>query len=75
MIQLTERRQRHLHLCESLPLGDRRFVAVIEFEKARFLVGGTSGSLSLLSRLDSQGSAGMVPSAGETPAEPREEQL
>jgi flagellar biogenesis protein FliO len=38
-------------LCESLALGERRFVAVIEFEQARFLVGGTASSLVLLARL------------------------
>lgn len=50
------RRQRRLRLSESLPLGDRRFVAVIEFENSRFLLGGTSASLVLLARLeDSRG--------------------
>jgi hypothetical protein len=42
---------RRLRLCESLPLGERRFVAVIEFEKARYLVGGTPASLALLAQL------------------------
>jgi len=43
---------RGLRLCESLPLGERRFVAVIEFEQTRFLVGGTPSSLALLARLE-----------------------
>lgn len=43
---------RRLRLCESLPLGERRFVAVLEFEESRFLVGGTSASLVLLARLE-----------------------
>jgi flagellar biogenesis protein FliO len=42
---------RRLRLCESLALGERRFVAVIEFERSRFLVGGTPNSLVLLTRL------------------------
>jgi len=42
---------RRLRLCESLALGERRFVAVVEFERSRFLVGGTSTSLVLLARL------------------------
>jgi hypothetical protein len=46
-----KRGSRRLRLCESLPLGDRRFVAVVEFDEERFLVGGTSSSLVLLSRL------------------------
>jgi flagellar biogenesis protein FliO len=42
---------KRLRLCESLPLGERRFVAVVEFEGVRFLLGGTATSLVLLSRL------------------------
>lgn len=40
-----------LRLCENLPLGERRFVAVVEFEQTRFLIGGTPSTLVLLSRL------------------------
>jgi len=43
-------------LCESLPLGERRFVAVVEFDRERFLLGGTASSLVLLSRLEKAGS-------------------
>jgi flagellar biogenesis protein FliO len=50
--RLNQRRQRRLRLCESLPLGERRFVAVVQFERSRFLVGGTPGSLVLLARLE-----------------------
>ncbi len=42
---------RRLRLCESLPLGEKRFVAVIEFETERFLVGGGPASVNLLARL------------------------
>lgn len=49
---------KQLHLRESLSLGDRRFVAVIEFEGKRFLVGGTSASLSLLARLGEESEPG-----------------
>ncbi len=52
MLSLGRRSPRRLRLCESLPLGDRRFVAVVEFESSRFLVGGTSASLVLLARLE-----------------------
>jgi flagellar biogenesis protein FliO len=51
VLRLTRRTPKRLRLCESLPLGERRFVAVVEFEAARFLVGGTPSSLVLLSRL------------------------
>jgi len=54
-VRLSSRAPRRLRLCESLPLGERRFVAVVEFESARFLVGGTSASLVLLARLQDAG--------------------
>lgn len=50
-LRISRRTPKPLRLCASLPLGERRFVAVVEFEKARFLLGGTSSSLVLLSRL------------------------
>jgi len=44
-------RVRRLRLSESLPLGEKRFVAVIEFESEQFLIGGGSAGVSLLARL------------------------
>jgi len=44
-------KQRSLRLRETLPLGDRRFVAVIEYEQKQFLIGGTSTALVLLTCL------------------------
>ena len=55
VLRLGRRAPRRLRLCESLPLGERRFVAVVEFDRARFLVGGTPSSLVLLSRLADAG--------------------
>ncbi len=52
VLRIGRRPARRLRLCESLPLGERRFVAVLEFEESRFLVGGTSASLVLLARLE-----------------------
>ena len=40
-----------LRLCENLPLGEKRFVAVIQVENEKFLIGGAAGSVSLLTRL------------------------
>ena len=45
------RKTRRLRVCETLSLGERRFVAVIEFDRQEFLVGGTGSSLELLARL------------------------
>lgn len=47
------RRERSLRICESLPLGDKRFLAVVQFEGRRFLIGATNQTISLLDRLDS----------------------
>lgn len=52
--RLGRKSPRRLRLAETLPLGDRRFVAVIEFDRDRFLLGGTSSSLVLLARLDAE---------------------
>jgi flagellar biogenesis protein FliO len=57
VLRFSRRVPRRLRLCESLPLGDRRFVAVVEFEQERFLLGGTPSSLVLLSRLADGGRA------------------
>ena len=40
-----------LRVCEVASLGERRFVAVVQYGRGRFLVGGGAGSVSLLSRL------------------------
>ncbi|HEY6764465.1 MAG TPA: flagellar biosynthetic protein FliO [Candidatus Sulfotelmatobacter sp.] len=56
---------RRLRLAESLPLGDRRFVAVLELDGSRFLLGATPSSLVLLARLDGK-SAGSTEATGLT---------
>jgi flagellar biogenesis protein FliO len=55
-----EHRQRRLRLCESLALGDKRSVAVVEFEEQRFLLGIGSSGVSLLQSL------GPAPSSRES---------
>jgi flagellar biogenesis protein FliO len=45
-------RRRRLRVCETLSLGERRFVAIIEFDRQEFLVGGSGNSLELLARLE-----------------------
>jgi hypothetical protein len=64
LVRYSHRQPRCLRLCESLPLGDRRFVAVIEYDGAqdgrtRFLVGGTPSSLVMLARLAGDGEPGI----------------
>ena len=47
----VQRRQRRLRLCETLSLGEKRIVAVVEFDDQRFLVAATSQNISLLQSL------------------------
>jgi len=42
---------RQLRICESVSLGEKRLIAVVEYEKQRFLVGGSAQSVNLLARL------------------------
>jgi flagellar biogenesis protein FliO len=51
----VRRRERALQLCETLPLGERRFLIVVRFEGRRFLIGATNQSISLIERLDERG--------------------
>ena len=45
---------RRLRVSETVALGERRFVAIVEFERSRFLLGGTSSSLVLLANLGNE---------------------
>lgn len=51
LLQSRTRPQKQLRLCETLGLGERRFIAVVQFEQQKFLIGGTGSSLALLTRL------------------------
>jgi flagellar biogenesis protein FliO len=46
---------RRLRLSETLSLGEKRFLAVVQFQHQEFLVGGTGNSIALLARLDAPG--------------------
>jgi flagellar biogenesis protein FliO len=48
------RRDRKMRLCETLSLGERRFLALVLVEQQKFLVGGSGNSIALLARLPSQ---------------------
>ena len=49
------RSSRRLRLSETLSLGEKRFLAVVQFQQQEFLVGGTGNSIALLARLDAPG--------------------
>lgn len=46
-----QRKPRLLRLCESVSLGEKRLVAVIEYDREKFLIGGSTQSVHLLARL------------------------
>jgi len=46
---------RQLRLCETLALGERRFLAVVECGGQNLLIGGGGGSLTLLKELSADG--------------------
>lgn len=48
----VKRMDRRLRLCEMLSLGEKRFVAVVEYGSKTFLLAGTPQNISLLHRLD-----------------------
>jgi flagellar biogenesis protein FliO len=45
-------RERQLRISETLSLGEKRFIAVVEYGRQKFLLGGTPHNISLLQRLD-----------------------
>ena len=47
----ARRAPRSLVVREIAGLGERRFVAVLQFERQRFLIGGSASSVTLLSHL------------------------
>jgi len=49
----VRRRERSLRMCETLPLGEKRFLAVVQFGRQRLLIAATPQSISLLDRIDS----------------------
>jgi flagellar biogenesis protein FliO len=58
-----QRRQRRLRLCETLSLGDKRLIALVEYENHRFLVAATPQRISLLQSLG--------PATDDNPPNPR----
>lgn len=47
----VQRRERRLRLSETVSLGEKRLIAVVEFEQQRFLVAATHENISLLQTL------------------------
>jgi len=47
----VRRAPKQLHVAETVNLGEKRIVAVVEYEGQKFLVGGGAQSVNLLARL------------------------
>ncbi len=52
MCRWKSRPARQLRLCETLALGEKRFLAVVECGPQKFLIGGAGNSVVLLTRLN-----------------------
>ena len=65
----VRRTQRSLHVCESLALGDRRFLLLVQCDRRRYLIGAATQSITLIDRLDEKSDAALdeIPPAGQVP--------
>ena len=56
LVHRARRTPKSLRVAETAALGDRRFVAVVEFERQRFLIGTSPSAVTLLASLPDAGS-------------------
>ncbi|MGH9538524.1 MAG: flagellar biosynthetic protein FliO [Terriglobales bacterium] len=65
----AQQARKNLRVCESVSLGEKRFVAVVQVDAERFLIGGSSSSVSMLTRLQEAKtlSVDVEPEAGKRP--------
>jgi flagellar biogenesis protein FliO len=61
--KIWRRNARRLRVSETISMGNRGYLAVIQFEQQRFLVGGTTNSIALLAQLPARCQAGESPDA------------
>jgi flagellar biogenesis protein FliO len=58
---------KRMRLCETVPLGEKRFVAIAQVDGKQFLVGAAPNGISLLAELDvANRFAGLLASAEES---------
>ena len=43
--------KKRLRICESVPLGEKRLLAIVQVDGKRFMIGAASGSVSMLAEL------------------------
>jgi hypothetical protein len=53
--------KKRLRICETISLGEKRFVALVEVDGEQFLLGGASGSVTPIARLETPKSAPGAP--------------
>lgn len=61
--------QKQLRVSETIALGEKRFVAIVQAEGHKFLIGGSSAGVSLLTRLDEQTGSADSSEASTVPSE------
>jgi hypothetical protein len=66
--RLKIRRARRLRVRETISLGERRLVAIVECDEREFLVGATGQAISLLAPLGAAGAGASRDSFGEQSA-------
>ena len=66
---LSSHPSRQLRLRETLALGERRFIAVVEFERQKFLIAGTGTSVAMLTALPGEASTKENPKPEAAPEE------
>jgi len=47
----TQRNVKAMRLCETISLGEKRFLAIVQVDEERILIGGSASSVALLTRL------------------------
>jgi hypothetical protein len=47
----TQRSAKAMRLCETISLGEKRFLAIVQVDEERILIGGSASSVALLTRL------------------------
>jgi flagellar biogenesis protein FliO len=59
------RTERSLRVCETLAIGDRRFLLLVQCDRRRYLIGASAQAVTLIDRLDKRADAALdeIPSA------------
>jgi flagellar biogenesis protein FliO len=47
----VQRNAKAMRLCETVSLGEKRFLAIVQVDEERILIGGSASSIALLTRL------------------------